>query len=151
MGFAKMTKKSSKGDSPKDFVNYPGQDRYGKWLGYKIAKIDRKTLTVTTSLVLRGDHLSPSGRVHGGVMAGFFDYSCGAATFMTMQPQDFCSTVELKVNYFRPLDAGNRLRAETKVMFRGKRLCVLHSLLYRDGEKKPVGMATATFNIVPPK
>lgn len=128
--------------------NYRGPDRYGQWLGYRVEKRDRVRHEAKVSLTIREDHLSPARRVHGGVISGFLDFACGAAVFTTMGPEDFCSTVELKVNYFRPLDLGDRLLAHAKIVFRGKRLCVIHAFLYRRGEKAPVAMCTATFNIV---
>lgn len=128
--------------------NYQHPDRYGDWLGYRVVKLDRKRFEAKVALTLREEHLSPAKRVHGGVISGFFDFACGAAVFTTMGPNDFCSTVELKVNYFKPLNAGDRLTSNPKVVFRGKRLCVVHALMFRGREKAPVAMATATFNIV---
>ncbi len=134
----------------KDFPlkNYQLPDKYGRWLGYRAIKLDRKKGGAKLELQLREDHLSPAGRIHGGVISGFFDFACGAAVFSTMAPSDFCSTVELKVNYFTPLDSGDKLICDSQVVFRGKRLCVVHALLYRNRQKQPVAMATATFNII---
>ena|SRR5579885_1807889 len=131
--------------------NYSLPDKYGEWLGYKPVKLDRKRHEAVLELYLRDDHLSPAGRIHGGVVSGFFDFACGAAVFSTMEPNDFCSTVELKVNYFYPLSSGDKLICRSNVVFRGKRLCVVHALLYRNRDKNPVAMATATFNIVSKK
>ena len=128
--------------------NYQHVDAFGKMLGYKISKIDRKKNIAILELKITKKHLSPANRVHGGVISSFFDYACGAAVFTTLGPKDFCSTVELKVNYFKPLDSGDRLIAEARVVFRGKRLCVVHSMVRRAEEKNPVAMATATFNVV---
>ncbi len=128
--------------------NYRLPDKYGAWLGYKILKMDPVKREAKLGLTLRDDHLSPAGRIHGGVISGFFDFACGAAVFCTMGPHDFCSTVEIKVNYFRPLDSGDHLICDARAIFRGQRLCVVHALLYRKGEKRPVAMATGTFNIV---
>lgn len=128
--------------------NYRLPDKYGSWLGYRAINLDRKKGKAKLGLNLRDDHLSPAGRIHGGVISGFFDFACGAAVFSTMKPDDFCSTVELKVNYFSPLDSGDKLVCDAHVVFRGRRLCVVHALLYRNQTKKPVAMATATFNIV---
>lgn len=137
---------------PKNHLkNYQYPDKYGEWLGYKIVKMDRKKFEAKVALKLRDDHLSPAGKVHGGVVSGFFDFACGAAVFSTMDPEEFCSTVELKVNYFKPLYSGDQLTSHSKAIFRGKRLCVVQAFLYRKGEKPPVAMATATFNIVPVK
>lgn len=131
--------------------NYQHPDKYGQWLGYKVVKMDRKKFEAHVSIDLRDDHLSPAGRVHGGVISGFFDFAMGAAVFSTLAPDDFCSTVELKVNYFKPLNSGDKLVSHAKVMFRGKRLCVVHAQLFRGREKTPVAMATGTFNVVTPQ
>lgn len=135
---------------PKDIPlkNYRLPDKYGSWLGYRVIECNTKKFEAKLGLTIREDHLSPAGRVHGGVISGFFDFACGAAVFSTMGPHDFCSTVELKVNYFAPLDQGDDLVCDSRVVFRGKRLCVVHALLYRNQEKTPVAMATGTFNIV---
>lgn len=127
--------------------NYTHPDLFGKWLGYEIVRFDRKKLAAEVSLKLRADHLSPAQRVHGGVISALFDYSSGAAVFASLKPKDFCSTVELKVNYLLPLYLGDTVRTISKVIFRGKRLCVIHSFLYRNAEKRPSAMATATFNV----
>jgi len=55
------------------------------------------------------------------------------------------------VNYLKPIELGDALLAKTEVVFRGKRLCVLRALAYRNEEKDPVAMATATFNVVSQK
>ncbi len=131
-----------------DLVNYTHPDQFGKWLGYQLTHMDKKEMTAEMELLIREDHLSPAGRVHGGVVSSLFDYGFGATVFSTLGPKDFCSTVELKVNYLKPLELGDKLKVTTRVIFRGKRLCVLHGFLYRNDEKNPSAMASATFNIV---
>ena len=131
-----------------DLKHFHHPDKFGEWLGYKVLKFDRKKQCIEGSLKIRQDHLSPAGRVHGGVVSGFFDFACGAAAFTTMDVDDFCSTVELKVNYFRPIEMGDHLFVQTQVVFRGRKTCVIHGFINKKGEKKPTAMATATFNIV---
>lgn len=128
--------------------NYQYPDEFGNWLGYEVIRLDRKQFKAEVGLKIRKDHLSPARRVHGGVVSAFFDYSFGAAVFCTLGPKDFCSTVELKINYLQPIELGDHLVAKAQVIFRGKRLCVLNGFAYRNGKKEPVAMATATFNIV---
>lgn len=128
--------------------NYRHPDEFGKNMGYRVVKASRARKTAETYLKIRKIHLSPAGRVHGGAISAFMDIACGAALFQLLDPTDFCSTVELKVNYFRPLDLGDELTARTRVVFKGKRLSVILGFVYRNGEKSPVAMATATYNIV---
>lgn len=121
-------------------------DKFGEWLGYSILSFDKDTRSAESKLDIRKDHLSPAGRVHGGVISGFFDFACAAAVFTTLTKKEICSTIELKVNYLLPMDLGDELNAKTQVVFRGNKLCVVHGFIYNKGKK--AAMATATFNIV---
>jgi uncharacterized protein (TIGR00369 family) len=137
--------------APFGLVNYTHPDAFGKWLGFTVVKVDPKKMTAETRLKVRYDHLSPAGLVHGGVISAFFDIACAVAVMPTLGPRDFCSTVELKVNYFRPIAEGDVLTAKAVVAFRGNRLCVVHCYLYCKGKKESVAMATGTYNVVTPK
>lgn len=123
-------------------------DRYGDWLGYEIHHVDVDEQTVITKLLVRNDHLSPSGAVHGGVISGFLDFSCGCAVFSTLEKNQLCSTVDLNVKYFKPLRSGEEILAKAKIMHRGNTLCsVMAEVFKSENEKIPVALATATFNI----
>lgn len=83
------------------------------------------------------------------MVAAFLDFTCGSAVFTTMGPDDFCSTVELKVNYLLPLELGDRIEARAHVVFRGNRLRVVLGHLYRNNSlQQAVAIVTATFNVV---
>ena len=143
-----MRKKVSRNSLELRLENYTYPDRFGKMLGFRITRLDRKNFRAEAALDIARQHLSPAARVHGGVISAFFDFTFGAAAFTTLGPRDFCSTVELKVNYLRPLNLGDSLRCKASVIFRGKHLCVLNGFVYCKGKKEPVAMATATFNVV---
>src|SRR6476660_9427631 len=99
-----MAKKKKKNWDHRKFKleNYNYPDRFGQLVGYRVTHVDKKKHSATTELRVGEHHLSPAGRVHGGVVSAFFDFTCGAAVFSTLGPKDFCSTVELKVNYLQP-------------------------------------------------
>ena len=100
--------------------NYQFPDKFGDWLGYRVQEIDTQAHTSVVELEIREDHLSPAGKVHGGVISAFFDFACGAAVFSTLEPNDFCSTVELKVNYFFRSACTTSLRPAPKSSFAAK-------------------------------
>src|SRR6478672_2151720 len=127
-----MTSKNP-GSKPFDLELFRYPDKFGDWLGYQLINLDREAQTAKVELLIREDHLSPAQRVHGGVISAFFDFACGAAVFSTLGENDFCSTVELKVNYFYPINLHDKLVAKTQVEFRGKKLCVVHGRLFRNG------------------
>ena len=123
-------------------------DHYGEWLGYEIEDVDGKNGLVKTSLKIREEHLSPSGAVHGGVISGFLDFTCGCAVFGMIEKNQLCSTVDLGVKYFKPLLKDDEIIAEAKVLHKGKTLSSVEAHLYRKSDMKTVvAMATGTFNI----
>ena len=126
---------------------YTLPDHFGAIVGYEVRSIDRNARSARVGMVAKREHLSPSGKVHGGVISALLDYSSGAAMCTVIGEHDYMSTVELKVNYFRPIELGDNLEAESKVVFQGKKLCVMHTFLYRNSQPDPVAMASSTFNI----
>lgn len=130
------------------FEGYQHPDNFGKLLGYRVTAFDRVARLAKVELTVREDHLSPAAKAHGGVIASLLDYVSGIAVCTTLGKSDLCSTVEIKVNYFRPVSFGDELVATGQVVFRGKKLCVLNALLHRKGFEEPLAMATATFNVV---
>ena len=121
-------------------------DSYGDWLGYQITKYSEGR--ADTYLKIRSEHLSPSGAVHGGVISGFLDFSCGCAVMTSLKGRELCSTVELNVKYFKPLREGDEIQAFSEIVNKGKTLCSVISKVYRgDDLANPVALATGTFNL----
>lgn len=130
---------------------YKYPDRFGQLVGYEIISVDRKSHEGRLRLKIREDHLSPARRVHGGVISACFDVTLGLAAFSTMAAWDVCSTVELKVNYLKPIHLGDDLLFVSGVDFKGKRLRVVHAYVYKNGEKTPTGMASGTYYVISTK
>lgn len=129
-------------------VEPPFSDKYGEWLGYQIEYYDKEKGAVKTTLKIRDAHLSPSKAVHGGVISGFLDFTCGCAVFAVIDKECLCSTVDLNVKYFKPLKNGDELIAHAKILHKGNTLSSVIANLYRlPDEENVVAMATGTFNI----
>ena len=60
----------------------------------------------TLSLSISERHLNPHGVVHGAVMYALADTGMGAALYSTLAPGEFCATIEVKINYFKPVPSG---------------------------------------------
>jgi uncharacterized protein (TIGR00369 family) len=63
-------------------------------------------------------HANPMGTVHGGILCDIADAAMGMAFASTLEPDESFTTIELKINFFRPVWEA-RLRAEGKVVRRG--------------------------------
>lgn len=86
--------------------------------------------------------LNPHGVVHGGALYSMADTGMGGALYTLLEEGELCSTVEIKITYFKPVTAG-RLSCETQVVNRSRSLASLESSIMNDGNL--VAKATGTF------
>jgi acyl-CoA thioesterase len=89
--------------------------------------------------------LNPNGTLHGGVIGSLADTAMGAALFSQLERGQWCSTLEIKMNYLLPVTAG-AIAAEAVVISRSKRIGVLEARVLGDGDRL-VALATGTLYI----
>src|SRR6266700_8231359 len=75
----------------------------------------------TVMLAAGPQHANPMGTLHGGILCDIADAAMGMAFASTLAPKESFTTVELKINFFRPVWEAH-LKAEGKVVRRGQRL-----------------------------
>ena len=85
---------------------------------------------------------NPMGTVHGGVMTDLADAAMGIAVMTTLGPDESFTTLELKMNFLRPVFE-DELRAEAKVLHRGRTVALVESVL-KNGKGKDVARGLAT-------
>ena len=75
-------------------------------------------------------HANPMGRVHGGVISALADAAMGTAYGRVLLESEDFSTIELKVNFMRPVKFG-RIVATARIVQRGLRIgfldCEIHN------------------------
>jgi uncharacterized protein (TIGR00369 family) len=86
------------------------------------------------------------GSVHGGVLADLADVAMGYATISTLAPDETFTTVEIKVNYLRPVFR-EHLRCHARVDSRGK--TIVYAVADVENEEgKAVAKAVSTNLVV---
>jgi uncharacterized protein (TIGR00369 family) len=63
-------------------------------------------------------HANPMGTLHGGILCDIADAAMGMAFASTLGPGESFTTIELKINFFRPVWEA-ALKAEGRVVRRG--------------------------------
>ena len=96
-------------------------------------------------------HYNPIGTVHAGFTATLLDSALGCAIFSTLAKGDAWTTLELKLNFVRPLtkDSGP-VRAEGRIVHRGRTVATSEGDL-KDRAGKLYAHATTTTMIFPAK
>jgi uncharacterized protein (TIGR00369 family) len=92
-------------------------------IGFEAKEIADGRAVVT--LAAGRQHANPMGTLHGGILCDIADAAMGMAFASTLAPGESFTTIELKINFFRPVWE-TRLRAEGKVLRRAARLATLN-------------------------
>lgn len=95
-------------------------------------------------------HYNPIGSVHGGLAATLLDSAMGCAVNTLLPAGTSYTTLEIKVNYLRPLSAGmGTVRAEGTVITVGSRVAVAQGQL-TDERGKVCAIGTTTCLVLRP-
>jgi len=96
----------------------------------------------TVTLSAGPQHANPMGTLHGGILCDIADAAMGLAFASTLAPEETLTTVELKINFFRPVWR-ERLRAEGTVVQRGQTMGYVECTI-TDEENRLVAKAAST-------
>ena len=96
----------------------------------------------TVVLAAGPQHANPMGTLHGGILCDIADAAMGMAFASTLAPEESFTTVELKVNFFRPIWQA-QLRAEGTVVQRGRTIGYVECDI-TDEENRLVAKAAST-------
>jgi uncharacterized protein (TIGR00369 family) len=87
------------------------------------------------------EHKNLWGTVHGGVIAGLIDSSCGTATARVLGPDEAVVTLDLKVQFLKPIREGKFI-ARGRVVHRSRRFIHAESEIF-DSENNLVARGTS--------
>src|SRR5213080_2622125 len=109
-------------------------------IGFEAKDIADGRATVT--LAAGPQHANPMGTLHGGILCDIADAAMGMAFASTLGPEESFTTIELKINFFRPVWQA-RLRAEGIVVQRGRTIGYVECTI-TDEEDRLIAKATST-------
>ena len=109
-------------------------------IGFEAKDIGGGRATVTLSA--GPQHANPMGTLHGGILCDVADAAMGMAFASTLAPEESFTTVELKINFFRPVWQA-QLRAEGTVVQRGQTIGYVECAI-TDEENRVIARAACT-------
>ena len=109
-------------------------------IGFEMKEFaDGKAIVV---LAAGPQHANPMGTLHGGILCDIADAAMGIAFASTLGADETFTTVELKINFFRPVWTA-QLRAEGAVVQRGRTVGYVECTI-SDEENRVVAKAAST-------
>jgi uncharacterized protein (TIGR00369 family) len=109
-------------------------------IGFEAKNIADGRATVT--LAAGPQHANPMGTLHGGILCDIADAAMGLAFASTLATEESFTTVELKINFFRPVWQA-QLKAEGTVVQRGRTIGYVECTIV-DEENRLVAKAAST-------
>jgi uncharacterized protein (TIGR00369 family) len=94
----------------------PQEMPVGRLIGFEVKESAEGRSVVTLSA--GPQHANPMGTLHGGILCDIADAAMGIAFASTLAPEESFTTIELKINFLRPVWEA-ALKAEGKVVRRG--------------------------------
>jgi acyl-CoA thioesterase len=101
-------------------MDHPYADLIGLHVEEQRAGYSKCTLEVAHK------HCNPHGVAHGAVLYALADTGMDAALYPTLNPTQICATVQITMNYFKPVVSGV-ITCTTEVVNRGKNIAYLES------------------------
>lgn len=120
----------------------------GDHVGFRMAEVSKGRIVFTG--VPGGNVLNLIGTVHGGYAATILDSALALSVLSTLDADSNFTTLEIKVNYVRPISPGMSVRAEGTVVHSGRRVATSEARL-TDSEGRLLAHGTTTCIILPRK
>jgi uncharacterized protein (TIGR00369 family) len=124
--------------------HFLSRHQFNHLLGLELVRVHRDGLTIQVKL--RDELMNSAGSLHGGVAASVADAAVGSALMYHCGRARRFTTVELKVNYFRPVTEG-RLVARSRLLRIGSSIAVGQVDL-SDAKRRAVGVAIVTYMFI---
>ena len=94
---------------------------------------------------------NPETRVlHGGVVTSLIDATCGLAVFMKLANPGRIATLDLRIDYLRPGEAGRDIIARAECYKLTRQVAFVRAVAYHDDPEDPIAVAAATFRLSTP-
>lgn len=115
-------------------------------LGFRLISADGHNGVIEVEFTAGEEFTNPSGNVLGAFLAAMLYDTVGPALLITLRPDEFQSTLELKTSFLRPVRPG-RLVGRGQVLHRAGDLAFLEGSLATAGNAV-VATATATARVI---
>jgi acyl-CoA thioesterase len=117
---------------------------FNQTIGLHVARVHADG--VTLELEMRDNLRNGFGGLHGGVSASIADAAVGIAVLRHFGGTRVATTVELKINYFKPIASG-KVTARSRLLRIGNHL-VVGSVDLTDSKRASAGFATVTYMLL---
>lgn len=89
-----------------------------------------------------------TGVVHGGVITGLLDHTCGMSVMGALREPIPIATLDLRIDYMKPAVPGEEIIAEAHCLKVGHDVAFVRGSAYQKNANDPVAICTGTFMLM---
>ena len=114
-------------------------------LQMRVAKADADgmTLVMPWSAAIVGN--PQTGAVHGGALTTLMDTTCGMATLCVLPRFEVCPTLDLRIDYMHPAEAGKDIYGHAQCYRVTRDVIFTRGTAYQDDHEQPICQVVGTF------
>jgi uncharacterized protein (TIGR00369 family) len=129
-------------------ASHMGQTAYIAGLKGEVLELSAKRarLRVPYGPDLVGD--PDTGVVHGGVITGMLDHTCGMAVSAALNGPMPIATLDLRIDYMKPAKPGDDIFAEAECVKVGHDIAFVRGLAHQGSREAPIALCTGAFMLI---
>jgi uncharacterized protein (TIGR00369 family) len=118
---------------------------HNRALGLRILDVGGGTVEILLPYAahLVGD--PESGVIHGGAITSLMDATCGASVFLKILKPIAVATLDLRIDYMRPAEAGRDVLAYAHCYHITRNVAFVRGFAFHDDRERPIASAAGTF------
>ncbi|MFP3367984.1 PaaI family thioesterase [Pseudomonas sp. SIMBA_068] len=119
--------------------------RHCQLLNMRVAQADGNgmTLVLPWSPAIVGN--PQTGAVHGGALTTLMDTTCGMATLCVLPRFEVCPTLDLRIDYMHPAEAGKDIYGHAQCYRVTRDVIFTRGTAYQDDPDQPICQVVGTF------
>jgi uncharacterized protein (TIGR00369 family) len=129
-------------------AQHMGQTAYVAGLKGEVLEITpaRARLRIPYGPDLVGD--PDTGVVHGGVITGMLDHTCGMCVVGALREPMPIATLDLRIDYMKPAVPGEDIFAEAECVKVGHDIAFVRGLAHQGSREEPIALCTGAFMLI---
>jgi uncharacterized protein (TIGR00369 family) len=124
-----------------------GFSPYNAALGLRAEAASKDGLTVVLPYRVELVGNPETGLLHGGVITGLVDASCGLSVFLEMRRPARIATLDLRIDYLKPATPPKDVRARAHCYKLTRQVAFVRATAFHDDVSDPIASAAGTFII----
>jgi uncharacterized protein (TIGR00369 family) len=89
-----------------------------------------------------------TGIVHGGVITGILDHTCGMCVTAALRTPMPIATLDLRIDYMKPAVPGQDIFAEAECVKVGHDVAFVRGLAHQGSREEPIALCTGAFMLI---